>query len=229
MYCIKCGVELAEHEKKCPLCGTPVPFTAFVNPDAPAPYPKEEERDELNRHGVLFVLTFLFLIPIVLSFVCDLSINGAVVWSGYSSGALLLGYTVIVLPMWFRFPNAVIFVPVDFAAAALYLCYINNTVGGSWFLTFALPITVMTALIVCSVITLLRYVKRGRFFVFGGASLALGLSLLATELFGNLTFGKTGLVWSAYPLTVFVLLGIMFIVIAMSPKLRDSLRRKFFV
>ena len=24
MYCVKCGVELADSEKKCPLCGTPV-------------------------------------------------------------------------------------------------------------------------------------------------------------------------------------------------------------
>ena len=30
MYCIKCGVELADSEKRCPLCGTPV-----FHPDLP--------------------------------------------------------------------------------------------------------------------------------------------------------------------------------------------------
>ena len=30
MYCVKCGVELADSEKKCPLCGTPV-----FHPDIP--------------------------------------------------------------------------------------------------------------------------------------------------------------------------------------------------
>ena len=41
MYCIKCGVELADSEKVCPLCGTPV-----FHPDLPCgqgepPYPPD--------------------------------------------------------------------------------------------------------------------------------------------------------------------------------------------
>ena len=34
------------------------------------------------------------------------------------------------LPLWFRRPNPVIFVPVDFAAIGLYLLYINFATGG---------------------------------------------------------------------------------------------------
>ena len=37
------------------------------------------------------------------------------------AGALVVSYVVLALPVWFRRPNPVIFVPCDFAAAALYL------------------------------------------------------------------------------------------------------------
>lgn len=61
MYCIKCGVELAEHEKKCPLCGTEIIYPEFIK-DAPAPFPENKTvYRELNRNGFLFILSFLFL------------------------------------------------------------------------------------------------------------------------------------------------------------------------
>ena len=66
MYCIKCGVELADSEKVCPLCGTPV-----FHPDLPCgqgepPYPPDHRPrvDEVSRAGVLFVLTVLFLLTV---------------------------------------------------------------------------------------------------------------------------------------------------------------------
>ena len=34
MYCVKCGVELADSQRVCPLCGTRV-----FHPDIPAPLP----------------------------------------------------------------------------------------------------------------------------------------------------------------------------------------------
>ena len=40
MYCIKCGVELADSEKKCPLCGTVVFNPEVARPDGAPPYPR---------------------------------------------------------------------------------------------------------------------------------------------------------------------------------------------
>ncbi len=69
MYCIKCGVELADSEKRCPLCGTPV-----FHPDLPRnltepPYPADRRirREDVNRSGILFVLTVVALLPAILS------------------------------------------------------------------------------------------------------------------------------------------------------------------
>ncbi|MEI3090412.1 MAG: hypothetical protein V8T01_10865 [Oscillospiraceae bacterium] len=79
------------------------------------------------------------MLPAILSLLCDWRIDGTIVWSGYAAGAIGLLYVMIVLPLWFRHPNPVIFVPVDFAAIGLYLLYIDFATGGHWFLVVCLP------------------------------------------------------------------------------------------
>ena len=118
MYCIKCGVELADSEKVCPLCGTRVFHPDLPLPDGEAPYPADARRrtEEFNRAGLLFILTMLAIIPAVICLLCDWRVNGHIVWSGYAAGGIVLTYILAVLPLWFRRPNPVIFVPVDFAA-----------------------------------------------------------------------------------------------------------------
>ena len=90
----------------------------------------------------------------------------------------MLLYILAVLPLWFRRPNPVIFVPADFAAIGLYLLYINFATGGHWFLTFALPVTGTIGVLVTTVVTLLRYLSRGYLYIFGGALMA-GLGFAA--------------------------------------------------
>ena len=46
MYCIKCGVALAESEEKCPLCGTRV-----YHPDLEIPHGDPLFPDNLGRKG----------------------------------------------------------------------------------------------------------------------------------------------------------------------------------
>jgi hypothetical protein len=83
--------------------------------------------------------------------------------------------------MWFKKPNPVIFVPCDFVAVALLLLYVNIASGGDWFLTFALPIIAAVALIICTLVTLLYYLKRGKLYIFGGVALAIGLLMILIE------------------------------------------------
>ena len=42
MYCVKCGVELADGEKQCPLCGTRVYHPDIQTNEAFPPYPRGE-------------------------------------------------------------------------------------------------------------------------------------------------------------------------------------------
>ena len=232
MYCVKCGVELADSEKKCPLCGTPVfhPDIPRNLSDPPFPPDRRIRPEDVNRSGILFVLTVAALLPALLCLLCDWRINGTLVWSGYAAGAIGLLYIVILLPMWFRHPNPVIFVPVDFAAIALFLLYVNYATGGHWHLSFALPVTGAAALLVCAMVTLLKYLPGAALYICGGALILSGGLAVLVEFLLNLTFGlHDTFLWSIYPLAVGVVLGAMLLVIAVSKTLRRSLHRKFFL
>ena len=231
MYCIKCGVALADSEKHCPLCGTAVFHPDLPRPEAEPLYPRDRmPAPQVRNWGVLLIVSVLFLLPISICIVCDLQINGRILWSGYVTGALLVAYVLLVLPTWFRRPNPVIFVPCGFGAVALYLLYISLATGGRWFLSFAFPVTGTLCLIVTAVVTLKRYLRRGHLYIYGGACLALGGSMLLLEHLLHITFGLPGFgTWSLYPLIVFSLLGATLITLAICPTLRESLERKFFL
>mgnify|MGYP007012994652 CR=1 FL=1 len=257
MYCVKCGVELADSEKKCPLCGTPVfhPDIPRNLSDPPFPPDRRIRPEDVNRSGILFVLTVAALlpalrkltegyaalgaaakktlaglIPALLCLLCDWRINGTLVWSGYAAGAIGLLYIVILLPMWFRHPNPVIFVPVDFVAVGLYLLYINSATGGHWFLSFAFPVTGAIGLLVSAAVALTYYLRGGYLYIYGGMLILGGGLAVLIEFLINLTFQiHETLFWSFYPMVAGVVLGLMLIVIAICKPLRESLHRKFFL
>lgn len=231
MYCIKCGVSLANTEKQCPLCGTAVFHPELSQPEAEPLYPRDS-MPAPKRHpwGALMILTAIFLLTASICMYCDWQLGHVIQWSGYVVGALTVLYVIAVLPCWFRNPNPVIFLPCDFVAIGLYLLYINLATGGGWFLSFAFPVTGALGLIFCAVVTLLRYCPKGGLFILGGASLALGGFTLLLEYLLHITFGLPGLgTWSPYPLFVFTLTGLCLLLIAICPPLRESLERKFFL
>ncbi len=233
MYCIQCGVKLADSKKPCPLCGT-VPFhpeIAVRESESLYPAGRYPASNQVSPLVVLSVITtLLFLLPIIITLQCDMLIMGHVTWSGYVVGALLMVYIMVVLPMWFQRPNPVIFVPISFAAVGLYLLYINFAVEGHWFLSFAFPIVGFAGLNVTAVVTLVKYVRRGYLYIFGGAIMATGLFMPVMEFLLNLTFHITRVYyWSVYPLTALVLLGGLLIFLAICRPARETMEQKFFL
>ena len=230
MYCVNCGVKLGPSEKKCPLCGVVVFHPELPRPNGEAPYPAQRTpAKQVNRRSAQIILTALFLLPLVITMQCDLLINRSITWSGYVAGALVLGYTVLVLPNWFVKPNPVIFVPIDFTVVGVYLLYIDLATGGGWFLSFGLPLVGSIGLLVTTVVTLTRYLRRGMLFVYGGALIALGGLMLLTEFLIILTFGRPFTGWSLYPLTALVILGGMLIFLGINRAARETMARKLFI
>ena len=231
MYCVKCGVALGNTEKQCPLCGTRVYHPDIPREEAEPLYPYDSmPPKQPHPWGVLLIVSILFLLPISICLTVDLSVNGQLNWSGYVIGTLVMLYTMFVLPNWFRKPNPVIFVPVSFAAIAVFLLYVCLANGGSWFLPFAFPVTGFVCLLVTTVVVLCRYIRKGLLYIFGGASLAMAGFMVLLEFLLHITFGLPGIgTWSPYPFIVFFLLGITLILIAIVPSFRESLSKKFFV
>ena len=78
-------------------------------------------------------------------------------------------------------------------------------------------------------VTLLRYVRRGKLYIFGGAVLALGMLTPLIELLLSVTFASIRFVgWSFYPLVTSVLLGGVLIFFAICRPARETMERKFF-
>lgn len=229
MYCIQCGVKLADTEQKCPLCATPVccppPSAETVRPL----YPKDRMPSHRGNSKVLSIAVLvLFLLPLAMCFSADITSDGALGWFWYVAGGLAAAYVSFALPLWFRRPNPVIFVPCAFAAVGLYLLYIALATGGSWFLPFALPVTGGLCLIVSAVVTLLRYLRRGRLYILGGAAIALGGYAMLVEFLLGVAFGLRWVGWSVYPMNVLILCGGFCIYLAINPSARETMERKLF-
>ena len=230
MYCVKCGVRLAETEKVCPLCdlSTGEAITGR-NPARPL-YPENRYPEAPQKpRAVNGTILILFCIPMLVTFFTDIQSNGKQDWFWYVAGALVLAYLVFALPLWFRKPNPVILVPCDFAASALYLLLINTLTEGRWFFGFALPIVGSMGLVTTTVVVLLRYVRKGRLYIAGGVILATGAWLLFVEWLLSVVFRIRFTGWSLYPLTVLIPLGGLLIFLAIHSAAREKMERKFFI
>ncbi len=232
MYCIKCGVKLGDTEGKCPLCGT-VPYHPDITRIEIDPlYPKNQHPvTQVSKIGALIIISGgIFLLPFIVSLICDLQLNGGVTWSGYVMGALLLTYELAVLPTWFKKPNPVVFFPCGFLAIGVYLLYINAVTGGDWFLSFAFPITCAVGMIISTVVTLLKYAPRGVLYILGGMFIAFGLLMPLIEYLIFITFDIVSKVtWSFFPLAALALVGGLLIFFAICRPARESMERKFFI
>ena len=227
MYCVKCGVELADSERKCPLCNTPV-YLPGLSEDPERQYPKFEAPEKVNPRGIYFIITFVALISMIISVVSDINLGNGLTWSGYAVGGIALFYVIFILPGWFRRYNPAIFVPASFAAIGLFLLYVNYASGGKWFLSFAFPIIGATALVISAICILSYYLRRGYLYIWGGAFIAIAAFMPVMEFLASTTFGVAVILnWSIYPLIAFGLIGIMLILIAIIKPLRESLCRIF--
>lgn len=230
MYCIRCGVQMVDGQTQCPLCATKMILPQdMVRSEELYPrnrYPQDGKR-RLWPHAVIATA---FVLPMLIVLICNWQLSGDFTWSGYVVGALLFAYVCLGLPRWFAKPNPVIFTPCGFAAAGVYVWYIAWMTGGEWFWTFALPVIGGVCLIVTTVVTLLRYVGKGKLYIYGGALMAFGALMLGMEYLLVLTFSGVPFIgWSLYPLAVFFVLGGLLIFLAICRPARDMMERKTFL
>lgn len=229
MYCINCGVKLADSEKKCPLCNTVVCHPDFIKTSGTPLYPRNKmPKSSSSSKALNSTIIVLFLIPLLVCFFADLSLDGKMEWFGYVAGALMVSYIALALPRWFKKPNPVIFVPCDFVASALYLLYINSVTDGNWFWSFALPVVCGIGLITCSVVTLMYYLHKGKLYIFGGSFIALGAFMLLIEYLMKISFELRFIGWSIYPMVVLLLFGGLLIYLAIDSVTREMMERKLF-
>ncbi len=230
MYCVKCGVRLQEGVKACPLCGTSVwcPDAGEGEPAASYSdrYPVVSRQERLTA---MASLTVALLAAMVACYSIAVNTTGHMDWSFYVIVGVSAFYLIFLLPLWFRHPNPMIFVPVAFLSLCLLLLLISYRTGGGWFWTFAFPLTGLLAVLTNGAVALFRYVKRGTIFITGGLLVAMGGSCMLAELFEHLTFHTSMFTWSIYAAAVFGLFGGFLILAGVIRPLREHLERRFFI
>ena len=77
-------------------------------------------------------------------------------------------------------------------------------------------------------VCLLKYLKKGRCFIFGGFLLLLGGFTVLVEFFEHISFGTQMFRWSLYSLSCLAIAGIFLLLAGMIPTLRHVLEKNFF-
>ncbi len=228
MYCVKCGVKLQDNVSVCPLCGTKV---AYLDENETAEIHYSHILPEQRYGSLTFASIFsaLCLIAIITVLIVCFNVYGHLSWGGYVIFAILLFYCIFILPLWFYKPNPVIFVPLDHLATALYLLYICLVNNGHWFLSFAMPVTLISCIICTTTVALTKYVKKGGYFIAGGIIIAIGLSAILIEFFEHLTFNTQMFLWSLYVAGSFFVVGLFLILAGIIKPLRNYLNKRFFI
>ena len=229
MYCVKCGVRLQEGVKACPLCGTPVwcpEVGAGTSPDATYS-DRFPVYDRQKRLTVMASLTVVLLAAMVACLSIALNTTGRMDWSFYVIVGTAAFYFAFLMPLWFRRPHPMIFVPLAFGSACLLLLGLSLYTGGRWFWTFAFPLTALVAVLTIGAVALYRYVKKGTIFITGGLLMAVGGGCVLAEFFQHLTFRTPLFAWSLYAAAVFLLFGGFLILAGIVRPLREHLQRRF--
>ncbi len=232
MYCYRCGVRLPEGETVCPLCRTRMPEDGDKNGDLDlSPYSDRFPREAIhvNYLGLSLATAVAVAVCLICLLVC-IKTYGAVSWSGYVMLGIAFLWVCAVLPFWFPKRSPLVFVPIDFAAAAGYLLYIDRFTGAPyWFLSFAFPVTGIACTVTVTAIALYGKLRRGRLIVTAGLLIGGGCLTMLVEFFEHVTFGTPMFLWSLYCVCFFSAIGVFLLIAGCVPPLRDVLKRKFFL
>lgn len=232
-YCVNCGVELAEYIKKCPLCSTEV-----LNPNNPydfaseLPYPEYEPapKQKLTPKLILTLIAILFMLPIAICLVADLSYDGGFGWSGYVIASLFAVYTVIASAFTVHRESVFLEQLFDYIAVLLLLVYIEEQCNSGWFLSFALPLLCAVAITSFLLTFLIKILKKRMLTVISIASFATGLICVISDLLIKYTFyNDVSIKWSLYPFTSLIIIGSILLFIDNNKFIKRRLEKKFFI
>lgn len=234
-YCVNCGVELADSEQKCPLCGIPVenPRKPWKEPER-MPYPKRIEHvmQRVDRRFSAILATIALSVPVICSALIDIFMTHKISWSGYVTGAALCLFVWVLLPMLLRRPKVYLLILFDTAALQLYLadiCVIS--VGVMAYVKLAMPLCFALCAYAYSVTPIIRSKKLHGTLYKPAIIFAITAALcVLIELVIDLgTQGVFRPIWSFIAATPCLVICVMLILLESKKKLKDKIVRRLFV
>lgn len=233
-YCVNCGVELADSEKKCPLCGVRV-----VNPAQVAakpvihPYPEEMDTpiNHLDRRYVAAFVALVLLIPALICLLCDLFPDGAVSWSIYVLGAEAVVYAVILFPLVLKKANTLICLGLDMLVVMAFVWMIAFVNGQSWFWPLACPLIAACFVLLMALVALIdRYPHMGLLAKVSCCLIASALYVALVEVLLYLYLALPVFAgWSTYAFVPLIVLAVAGFLLNRNRAFKEQIKRRFFI
>ena len=231
-YCVNCGVELGESERRCPLCGTEVLNPAApYNENAESPFPSSAERvtHRAVRMITAQVLSLLLVIPVLSLLIADLLDRGGLNWSLLPVAAIGFVFLAVIFPCLLRKPPVWLFIILGTVETAAFLFVIWVLVGGKWLWLFALP---LTALVGAAAIGCYLIIKSKR----ASVSLKIIVVLLILMVFVIVLqmlielhlSGRIRLSWSIYAALACGMVSLAVLIVSRLIRKNENVRKKLF-
>lgn len=233
-YCVNCGVELESSLKSCPLC-----HTIVINPNeleklkTVPPYPQETGQVDVVKRKDLGLLTFIVLSATSLS--CLLlnlfAFPEGGLWSFFIIGVCLLLFVLMIPVVVYTKLPIYISLLLDSIAVGVFLHMITyNTTSDVWYFRLALPIVVLTTILVEIFALLLRnfpssFLTTALYFFVETALFCIALELLIDHYRQS----PLALSWSAIVLTVCGVITVMLITVLSIRRLREEVQRRIHI
>lgn len=233
-YCVHCGVELAQSEPDCPLCGTKVhnPAQAWQRPEQ-MPYPEvvDIHNARIDRRYARQLVAILLLIPAFTVLTIDFLDGQAISWSPYVIGALALIYGWLAVPLLFRFSRPYIYVAIDVLSLSGYLLLIALLTDGlGWFLGLVLPLLLLTGVAVMGGILAARRLQLAALYRAALVCLLVGLYMMGTEVILSLYGGQAvQLRWSFYASIPLMAIALVLVTVERNKPLKDEIVKRLFL
>ncbi|MBR6916936.1 MAG: hypothetical protein IKN38_02010 [Clostridia bacterium] len=232
-YCVHCGVELADYETKCPLCETPVvdPSRPISEGEPMFPDRLEVKERKFNKRFIVTLVSFVMLIPFVVTSIIDIYFSLGMTWSAYVLRAEALVWVVALLPFQNKSATPYVFCLADFAGCALYLLLIALLENGMrWYLPVALPICAASWTVIMIVVSIHRRAKTGKITKAGVVLMTLSFLPLTVDIaVSRYLYGSLLPRWAWYASVPLFVFGLTVTLLSKSVRFTDWLRKKLFV
>ena len=145
--CQSCGVEIDEGVERCPLCQIPLGRKTEGGGEAPSPVGSRRAYGEaskpLTRRRLWEIVSLFAGASAAVVLAADFAYSMTVTWARYPLVSIIFLWATGSLLLLLRRHRALLFVA-ETAALAIFLQALDLLVAGKpWFLTFALPLTVL--------------------------------------------------------------------------------------
>ena len=240
-YCVHCGVQLADWEAACRLCGTPAEDPrrektagSGANPTAAPMFSEAGESHAEKRLNPRFVASLAFLllaVPFAVTAIVGACVPADLSWALYVIGGLALAWVLVMLPLHLPRRRPYGFLLVDGAAVVAMLALVaafNH--GWRWFLILGLPLTALGlgAALMCTFILRRRTVPAGA--KAGWLFLVAAVLVMCVGIAVGLCRGTSVLpVWGWASAIPCVVIGVLLVVLSYNDRFAAWAERRLFI